>query len=353
MSVDLDNPRLREEVDPQQMLLCVEQFHKQCADGEKLARGFDLPRFKKIEQIVLCGMGGSAINGDLLRAYTARQVSLPVEVVRHYSLPEYVGKKTLAILCSYSGNTEETLSAYQEAKQRSAKMVAVTTGGALAQQCDRDGVPWMRIPGGYAPRAALGYSFMPLLVFFERWGLIKDQTRALKQTKKTLKASIRANSFTVPEKENPAKQLARKLFNKIPVIYADQEIFQPVAVRWRGQFNENAKTFVHTAVIPEMNHNEILGWENPATALKKFHAVYLTDEGYHPQIKKRFDIMKKILSPFTGDIIEVYSQGKGRLARMFSTINLGDFTSVYLAYLYGVDPTRIPAIDSLKEELAK
>lgn len=351
--VNLDSVATQKKYDPDGMLNLVEGFVEQCKHGEKLARAFKLPAVKGIQNIVICGMGGSAIGGDLLKAYTTSQMNVPVEVVRNYNLPNYVGSKTLVIASSYSGNTEESLEAYAEAKKRKAKIAAVSTGGTLAKLCKRDKNPCLIIPGGISPRAATGYSFIPLLVFFERWGLIANQNKALKSLYSTLSKSIKENRFSVSVKKNKAKQLAQKLHGKLPVIYTDQRYLYPTGARWRGQMNENAKHFAHDSIVPEMNHNEILGWGNPASVLKKTHLVYLLDKGIHKQSKKRFKIMKKIVGKYADGITEVNSHGSELLARMFSIVNFGDFVSCYLAYLNKQDPTPIPAIDFLKKELTK
>lgn len=353
MALNLDSAATREKIDPDGMLVLIEEFVEQCKHGEELARAFKLPAARGIQNIVICGMGGSAIGADLLKAYSVGQITVPVEVVRNYNLPNYVGPKTLVIASSYSGNTEESLAGYAEAKKRKAKIAAVTTGGKLTTLCKRDKYPCLAIPGGISPRAATGYSFIPLLVFFERWGLIPKQEKALKSLYSTLAKSVKENRFSVPTAKNKAKQLAQKLHGKLPVIYADQQHFYPVGARWRGQMNENAKHFAHDSVVPEMNHNEILGWNNPSPVLKKTHVVYLLDKGIHKQTQKRFKIMKKIIGEYADGITEVQSHGSELLARMFSIINFGDFVSCYLAYLNSQDPTPIPAIDYLKKELTK
>jgi glucose/mannose-6-phosphate isomerase len=353
MAVNLDSTATRSKYDPDGMLTLIEGFVEQCKHGEELARAFKLPAIKNVQNIVICGMGGSAIGADLLKAYTVEQIPVPVEVVRNYNLPNYVGSNSLVIASSYSGNTEESLEGYAEAKKRNAKIAAVTTGGTLMDLCKKDKNPCLTIPGGISPRAATGYSFIPLLVFFERWGLIAKQDKALKALYTTLAKSIKENRYSVPTAQNKAKQLAQKLHGKLPVIYADQRHFYPIGARWRGQMNENAKHFAHDSIVPEMNHNEILGWNNPAQILKKTHVVYLLDKGIHKQTQKRFKVMKKVIGEYADGITEVNSQGSELVARMFSVINFGDFVSCYLAYLNKQDPTPIPAIDYLKKELAK
>ncbi len=348
MAALLDNPRTRTAIDPDGMLDWVERFGQQCRDAERIARAYPLPKIRKIEHVVVTGMGGSAIGGDLTRAYAASQSKVPFEVVRNYTLPNYVGLKTLVIAVSYSGDTEETLSAFNDAKKRGAVIAAISTGDKLTRRCKANAFPCVLIPGGCSPRAALGYSMIPLLVMLEHWGILPDQRHALSDMVKTIERTITANAFDVPTDSNPAKQVAMQLHGTLPVIYAGQDAFQPVAARWRAQINENAKTFAHDFVVPEMNHNEILGWNQPSGLVKKMTPVFLLDKGYHKQTLKRFEVMKKILP---SEPIELESSGTALLARLFSLIGLGDFVSVYLAYLYKQDPVPIPAIDRFKREL--
>ncbi|MBI1389996.1 MAG: bifunctional phosphoglucose/phosphomannose isomerase [bacterium] len=350
----LDDRSIPEKIDPTGMLNWIETFDAQCRQGVEIARRTELPPFGMIRNAVVCGMGGSAIGGDLLRAYVSARALAPIEVVRGYDLPRYAGPETLVVASSYSGNTEETLSTYAAARERGAAIAAITTGGTLAEQCARDGVPAIITPGGYSPRAALGYSFMPLLVLFERLGLIEDQSAPLEETLSQLNRTKERNCFDSPAENNPAKQTAKELYGSIPIIYAGQNAFEPVAARWRAQINENAKTFAHNAVVPEMNHNEILGWKNPKPSiLKKLHVVYLLDSGYNPQTLKRFDVMRGILDPAAHGVSVIQSEGEELLARMFSVIHYGDYVSYYLSMLYKEDPTPIPAIDFLKAELAR
>lgn len=353
MSNILESPELWKAIDSSNMIGLVESFGEQCLQGEQLAREFELKPLSAIDNVVICGMGGSAIGGDLLKAYASQTCTVPIEVIRNYTLPHYVNQKTLVIAGSYSGNTEETLSTFEEANEREAKIVGISTGGKLEEFCQQNNYPCLKIPSGYPPRAALGYSFIPLAVFFERWGFIPDQKEALQNAYEALNDSLSKNRFSVSIVENPAKQMAQVLQNSIVVIYAGQDAFEPIATRWRCQFNENTKTFAHNMVLPEMNHNEILGWMHPEETLKNFQAVFLLDEDYHPQTKKRFEIMKTVIQESAQNVHEVHSRGRGLLARMLSMIHLGDFVSVYLAGLYHQDPTPIPAIDYLKSELAK
>ncbi|MBN2326073.1 MAG: bifunctional phosphoglucose/phosphomannose isomerase [Candidatus Omnitrophica bacterium] len=353
MKNQLDLAETRTQFDPGRILETAEGFLEQCRSADRLAREFPLPRCETIENVVICSMGGSAIGGDLMRAYAASQSPAPIEIVRNYTPPAYVNSKSLVIAGSYSGNTEETLSCYQQAKSRGAQLMAITTGGRLAELCRQDQVPCLIIPGGLPPRSALGYSFMSLLAFFEQWGLIGSQAADIRDMYSTLEDCIEQCQFEAPYDANPAKRLAAALYNAIPVIYSGQDAFEPISARWRAQLNENTKSFAHNFVVPEMNHNEILGWTHPAEAVEKLKPIFLIDRGYHKQTTKRFQIMKAIFESAGNSIIEIPSQGESLLARMMSLVSLGDFASIYLAYLYHQDPGPIPEIDRLKEELAR
>lgn len=349
----LDQTERIERVDPQGMLACTEGFADQWRDAAARAKKFELPKLKRVDNVVICGMGGSAIGGDLLRSYLQFDASVAIEVVRNYRLPGYVGKQTLVIASSYSGNTEESLSAFAEAKKRGAQRFACSTGGQLADICGRQGIACFPLVPGFSPRAALAYGFVPLLQFFDRWGLAKRQGRAISEAAKVLDDCVRRYRSTTKTPRNPAKKLAAKLAGKLPVVYGAQDHCQPVAQRWQAQINENAKSLAHAHVLPEMNHNEILGWDAPESVVPKAHLVLLRDRGDHPQTSRRFSIMAPIVKKKVDGISTVESTGNALLARLFSLTLLGDFVSIYLALLLEHDPTPIPAIDTLKKKLAK
>lgn len=349
----LDNHDWREKVDPEGMLTCTEAFADHWREAASRAADFAVPTLKPVENVVICGMGGSAIVGDLLRHYLQFESRVPIEVVRHYRLPGYVDANSLVIASSYSGNTEESLAAFAEAKRRKAQRFALSTGGKLAAKCKREGVGCFPVIPGFQPRAALAHSFVPLLVICEKWGLTQRQGPAIKEAAKVLDGCIEQYRFTRKTPRNPAKKLALKLLGKLPVIYGGQDCCQPIVMRWQAQINENAKTLAHAHVVPEMNHNEILGWDAPEQITKKSHVVVLQDAGDRKEITRRFEVMAPILKRKVDGITCAQSSGKRLLARMFSLISLGDFVSVYLALLQGHDPTPIPAINTLKQELAK
>ncbi|MFA6610041.1 MAG: bifunctional phosphoglucose/phosphomannose isomerase, partial [Candidatus Omnitrophota bacterium] len=255
---------------------------------------------------------------------------------------------------SYSGNTEETLSAYKDASARSAKIIVITSGGKLRKAANSDGVPVVHIPGGLPPRCAFMFSFFPILITLSKLGMVKDERRDISRLISFLKGIRRTHlGRDIGIRKNTAKAIASVLYGKFPVLYGGQDHMDSAATRWRGQFAENAKTLASTHLFPEMDHNEIMGWEHPKRLLKDFVAVILRDKSDHPRVSKRMDVTKKIIEKQGVEVIEVYSMGKDLLSRIFSLIFIGDLVSYYLAMMNKVDPTPVEKIEYLKKELAK
>ncbi len=305
-----------------------------------------------IRNIVLTGLGGSAIGGDLLRSYLTDEIDIPFVINRHYVLPEFVDPKSLVVVSSYSGNTEETIDAHRDAIKRRARVLCIATGGETAKLAKRFKNPIIEILPGLSPRAALGYSFFPLLVAFARLRIIKQKTGDIKETIELLK-----NKSTlfgdVNSPDNAPLKLAHELKDKLPVIYSASEHFDAVGLRWRGQICENAKQLAFGHVLPEMNHNELVGWRNATHLMKQMHVVFLRDKATHKRVAVRENLTKQIVSQYASAVTEVWSEGKSLLARMFSLIHFGDWVSFYLAILNNEDPTPVKVIDYLKSELAK
>ncbi len=309
-------------------------------------------RLTGIRQVVLTGMGGSAIGGDLLSDYLSGELAMPFIVNRNYSLPSSVGRETLVIVSSYSGNTEETNSAYREAIRRRARILCITSGGKVEKLARSKRHMLITVPGGLPPRAALGYSFFPLLLALTKLGLIRSKSREITETIQLL--NKKSQEYGVPDPlNNRALQIAGLMQEKLSFVYAGGEHFHSVTTRWRGQMAENAKALVSAHVLPEMNHNEIVGWQFPSGVLRESQVVFLRDRGDHKRVQKRMELTKAIISERTAHIAEAWSEGTGLLARMFSLVYLGDWTSYYLAILHGVDPTPVRVIDYLKDELGK
>lgn len=348
----LNDPQAMYKVDSMDMFGALWRLPEQCSDAWRLGMEGPLPAAEAVSNVVVTGLGGSAIGGDLLRVYAAGKMAVPVAVNRDYRLPAYADKSSLVIVVSYSGNTEETLSAYEDARNRGCPVLALTTGGKLKELAERDGVPVITIPGGLAPRAATGYLFIPTLAVLQRMGLLPDLLGEVGELVKHLE-EIRENlKPETPLEGNPAKQLARNLHNRIPVIWGSSGTTGVVAQRFKGQINENAKAPAYWNVFPELNHNELVGFEVPRELLEKLHLVVLKDEGDHPRVKTRMEITRGIVAKVVSGVDEIKSSGEGMLARMYSLVYTGDYASMYLAALYGIDPGPVKIIDYLKSELA-
>ena len=351
----LDDINEIKRIDQNGMYDLVYQFPSQFEDALDIADGAKLPEWKvdQVENIVVAGLGGSAIGGDLVRSYLAKKLNLPFFICRNYTLPNFVNASTLVFISSYSGNTEETLSAYDDARKRGAKIIAISSGGKVKEKALQDKITWVNIPKGFPPRAALGYSFVPILVMLERLRFVQGEKDQIKKTKKFLSSNRTKYGMDLEIEENFAKRIALELHKKLPIIYAGNDHFDAVSTRWKGQICENAKMLAFNNVFPEFNHNELVGWKILSGYKDHLIVVILKDREDHPRIKRRMEIVKGVIEKEGVKVIEVESSGETLLSRMFSLIQLGDFASFYLAILNGEDPTPVKVIDFLKSELAK
>ena len=354
--LNLDSPAAIKKYDASGMIGLVESFPGQCRDAKAIGLKFQPSDSYKsrYENIVCTGLGGSAIGADIARSYVADEAELPMIVNRNYTMPGFVGARSLVITSSYSGNTEETLSAYNDAKARGARIIAITSGGRLGELAKRDGFPVVAIPGGLPPRCALGYSFFPLLIALSKLGIIKDRSADIDEAIKVMEGLKDGKlGSKVKGRNNIAKEIAKGIYGKYPIIYGSQDRVDAVVTRWRGQLAENSKTISSSHLFPEMNHNEIVGWANPEKLLKDLAVIMLRDRDDHPRIARRIDITEKIIKDAGVKVIEAVSVGSGLLARIFSLVYTGDFVSYYLAILNKEDPTPVDRITYLKESLEK
>jgi glucose/mannose-6-phosphate isomerase len=332
----------------------ISDFPNQIQEAPSLIKDLNIKTLKKeYQQVVLTGMGGSAIAGDLLKSYLQDEFNIPFIVNRNYTLPNFVGPQTLVISCSYSGNTEETLTATQTAMAKKALVIGLTTGGKLEKVLIKAKLPLIKIPDGYPPRQALGYIFFPILHLFQHLGLTQPQNDAIRETIKVLQELRERKAPPTSRNHNLAKLIAQKLYRKVPVIYTASELLYPVVTRWRNQFNENSKVLAFSNVLPELNHNEIMGWEAPREVLEKFNILFLRDQSELSRNKIRLEITKDIFQKNNVPIFEVFGEGKSLLARIFSLLYIGDWVSYYLALLYEKDPLKIDSIQFLKDSLSK
>jgi glucose/mannose-6-phosphate isomerase len=299
--------------------------------------------------LVVAGMGGSAIGGALALAALGDHASRPIFAARAYGLPPWTTPDTTVLCASYSGETEETLACYEAAGALGARRVVVTTGGRLAEQARADGIPVIPLPGGFQPRAAVGYLTVAALEVAALCGVGPRMA-----TEIDVAASHTAQLVAEWGPDGPddglAKTLARGLADTIPVI-AGAGLTVPLAYRWKTQLNENAKIPAFWHELPELDHNEIVGWGS-APRLGRFSAVFLDDCDVHPRVKQRIELTQKLISPLAAGTFRVQARGETSLERVVSLLLLGDLVSIYLAALAGVDPGPVQAIDELRRELA-
>lgn len=343
------------QIDRANMLELLLDFPLQCKAAFDIAGHVKLPfENYKFSKIIFAGLGGSAIGADLVKSYLYFESKIPIIVCRDYELPAYVDSSTLLFICSYSGNTEETLSAYQDALKKGSAIISISSGGTLLEYAKNDKATFIQIPKGLPPRCALGYLSIIPLYMLAKLNLIKDVSKFIQQMIQVLE-DLRNRSLRpqIGQKDNIAKYVAGRIFNKFAVIYANAIHFDVCAARLRCQLNENSKTLAASNLFPEMNHNEITGWQNPKKLFKNFVVVMLRDKDAHPRIVKRMDVTGDILKKEGIGVLEIWSRGEDLLSRIFSLIYIGDFISYYLAILYGVDPTPVERITYLKKELAK
>ncbi|PJA29934.1 MAG: bifunctional phosphoglucose/phosphomannose isomerase [candidate division Zixibacteria bacterium CG_4_9_14_3_um_filter_46_8] len=305
----------------------------------------------RILNIVVAGMGGSAIGGDLARSYLSQDLKVPMMVHRDYALPGFVDENSLVIVASYSGSTEETLSAYSEGKRKKAKIIVISSGGELSLKAQQDGTPLIKIPEGFMPRAALGYLFFPILIALAKIGICSESKNMLLNVADFLEGRIPLFLPGVDEKSNPAKSIARKLYNRIPIIYSARKHYDAVSLRFKGQLSENSKSLAFCNVFPELNHNEFVGFEKLAINEDKLIVLIIRDQNDYDSIRKRMDIVSEMLEERGIETLIIQSRGELLLERIFSLIQLADFSSFYLAILNDCDPTPIDAIERLKREL--
>lgn len=319
-------------IDNSNMLKVIEDFPKQCRTALELAGGMVVSG--KVDKIVVCGMGGSAVGGDLLKAYMHNS-RIPVFVVRDYKVPNFVDENSLVFAVSYSGSTEETISAFEDAARKKAKTVAVASGGQLASMAKKV----IKIPGGLQPRAALGYLFFPVLGVLANSGIADVKGKEIEEM---LGILSKTDDF-----KTTGERIAKKIGMRTPLIYSS-ELFGAVAYRWKTQFNENSKVAAFHHVFSEMNHNEIAGYQN--INKNDFIAIFIRDAHDNERIKLRMDVTKEIISSRI-DVEELFTRGEGLLSRIFSGIYYGDFASYYLALANRIDPTPVNVIENLKKKL--
>jgi len=346
--MDLNRREVMKELDPQGMLELIEGFGAQCRSAHAIAVGAELrPLAAAPSNALLTGMGGSAAGGDFVRALFEAQGTIPFVVNRDYGLPAFVGSNSLVFCASYSGNTEETLAAYEDAKRKGARIIVVTSGGEIARRAAADGYETITVPGGQPPRSALGFMLVPVIVACERLGLLPAQDWPAAFAAIDTVAS--ANG--VAAVDNPAKQLAQAMFGKVGVCYGLGSWQGYLANRWRCQFNENAKYLLFANAYPELDHNEIMGWVAAHRQANGYAGIVLEDGEELAAMRTRARVTAQVI----GDICpfhHVRAPEGDLLAKLLGLAHVGDWVSIYLARLNEVDPTQIENIDALKSALS-
>jgi len=335
----------------QKMLDVVKAMPEHLEKASSLAEAVKLPAtLKKAPAIALAGMGGSAIGGDIINCCFQDSLKSSFIVNRFYNLPNYLKQGDLFVASSYSGNTEETLAAFAEARKRKMKILVVSGGGKLVAAAKKHKLPWLTIPPGFQPRAALGFMTIGPLVLLSRLGYVPPVGEDIKECVALLEA-MRSEFSGLGTRSLPVG-LAESWHGRNIVICGSEPMTKALAMRWKGQINENAKSMAFYNVLPELNHNEIVGWEAQAGLSRNTVVVFLRDSSDHPQVKRRIDFTLSLIKGQVGEVQEVYSRGNSTLARALSLIFIGDLASVFLAELNGVDPTPVRIIENLKKLLA-
>lgn len=351
--LNLDEQQVYKKDDPEGMLTHIHNIPELCRQAWQMATAFDLPEdYSRIYKIVILGMGGSAIGGDLVASLISEEAKIPVIIQRDYSLPAFVNSKTLVITSSYSGMTEETLSAFEKALNTDSKKLVITTGGRLKDMSQEHNIPVFTFSYKAQPRAALPFSFLPILNFIHRLGFINDKSADVAEMVRVLKQLSKEIDEKVPTSQNQTKQLAQALYGRLAVIYG-AGITSEVAHRWKTQLNENSKAWAFYEIFPELNHNAVVGYQFPKELSSKMVVVMLHSSHLPNQILRRYQITCQILKEAGIGYHLIDGLGKSDLAQMMSLVLFGDYVSYYLAMLNQIDPTPVKAIDFLKGELGK
>lgn len=319
------------------MIGAIKKYSEMCLDAIKLVEKTDIPDYK-FDKIMICGMGGSTIGGDLLKDLLRNEVQIMIGVSSEYKLPAYVDENTLVFCVSYSGNTEETLSQFVDAVERKCKIVAITSNGKLKEWCEKLSIPLIKLPEGYQPRATLPYQFFIMLACLQKFKLT-NKREEIEETIQVLK-SIKTENF---------KDISLSFKDSYPVIYGFG-IFSAVAKRLKNQFNENSKVPARYAVFPELNHNEIVGYQNEDLNKNSF-IILLRDKDEPEEIRVRIETTKELIKDKVKGMKDIFAFGKSKLAKMMSLLFIGDYLSYELSVLNKVDPQQTENIVILKKRL--
>lgn len=326
----------------------IENFTRQLGDALKIGQSLDLVRpGSDIRNVVIAGMGGSGISANLVESLTWGRIPIPITVCKSYTIPQFVSPHTLFIASSYSGNTEETIAALNKALLKRAHCIVIASGGKILEIAREYNLFYIQLPLGWSsPRAMLGYNMISLLSLLYHTNLIG--AAFIKETENAMEYLDRSEKAIQTE----AEIIARKLRGKLPVIYCDSRL-HAMAVRFQQQLNENSKQFAHVNTFPEMNHNELTGWNFPENLLPMLQVIYLYSDHDHERVEKRMDICRDVFEKKSNSIIDIVGEGASLLEQYYYLIHLTDWISFYLAKENGVEPDPIVMVDYLKAELDK
>lgn len=348
----LDDRATIARLDPEGLLERIEALPEQCAEAWPRAQSFALPAsYGAVRELVVLGMGGSAIAGDMLRALALPTAGKTVTVVRGYRLPAFVSAETLVVACSHSGNTEETLSAFEQALAVGARPLVITTGGRIAALARERGVPAFIYAFAGEPRSALGHQLLALLSFGERVGLIEAQGAAVEEAVGLMRAQRKRLGFTAPFASNAAKQVAARLYGRLPVIVGAGALAE-AAHRWKTQLNENSKSWALYEEVPELHHNTIVGFGLPRELAARTHVILLSHAALPERVRLRYVVTEEALTEAGVSHERVAAEGESTLAQVLTAVYFGDLVSYYLALLYDQSPSPVRAIDRVKARLA-
>ncbi|MBA64800.1 MAG: bifunctional phosphoglucose/phosphomannose isomerase [Candidatus Marinimicrobia bacterium] len=338
-------------IDKENMFHSIWSFPENIMDAIDLGDSLMLRNsYDNIQNIIVAGMGGSAIGGDIVSVLESSNIKIPFMVCRDYSLPNWVNKNTLIICSSYSGNTEETLSIFNQSLNLGAKVCGITTGGILLKKLEEFDKDYIIIPSGLQPRAAIAYSFIPIIKFLEKLCIIESDFNLWIQ--KTL-ISLKENRdlYNKEDDNNPVYRLAKNIYNKIPIIYSDNSTMRVNGIRIKGQICENAKMLAYCNDLPELNHNEIVGWKNNKNIIEFLCVIWLKDYSDNKRIKYRQKITQSILDEINIDQYSIEVKGESFQERFLHVMHYGDWLSFWCAILHHTDPSPVEKIIRLKEEL--
>lgn len=323
----------------------IERFPAQLVESLEIGNAATLTAPKnEINKIYVAGLGGSGIGGDFVAEMVKSECKVPYLVGKGYQIPAYVDKNTLAIISSYSGNTEETLSAFDHIEKTGAKIICIASGGKVIARAKEAGYDYIEVPGNWpSPRACLGFSLVQQVFVLQKLGFITDTVSS------QIKTAVDVIKYDQDDIKSKALEIAKHLYGKTPIIYTTDRM-ESVAMRLRQQINENAKLLCWHNVIPEMNHNELVGWKAKRDDVA---VLYLRNKDDYKRNATRIDINKTIISKLTPTVLEVYSKGQSLPEKMLYLVNLGDWVSWYMSEMHGVDSIEVDVIDYLKGELAK